>query len=219
MGTRHILFPRSTDIGRPIPPVEWFRLPVPRRRVCQARTISLCLSGSAAEPADGVATTGLSGETSWPGCRAPAMRSGFRTSMKHSAGSGAFLLGFSEVGIAFEFRIAIVCPGGRVLSLTPHVAFSFPDGRSRFRNLPFVRALSTGPGHRLARRLPTAGLSPRQVDPFFALTGCDAGGLRSFLVRPKPRDSIPTTLAHSSNDRSATDCVRDGPRFNRKDFA
>lgn len=31
-----------------------------------------CLSGSAAEPADGVATTGLSGETSWPDPRTPA---------------------------------------------------------------------------------------------------------------------------------------------------
>jgi len=98
VGTRHILFPRSTGIGRPTPPVECRRLPVPRRRAGNARTIA-CLSGSAAEPADGVATTGLSGETSWPSPRAPADApvSGLR--MKNPLRSESSFLGFSEVGI------------------------------------------------------------------------------------------------------------------------
>jgi hypothetical protein len=71
VGTRHVLFPRLTDIGRPTPPVELRWLPVPRRRTGLRGRIAI-LFGSAAEPADGVTTTDVSGETSWPGTLAPA---------------------------------------------------------------------------------------------------------------------------------------------------
>jgi hypothetical protein len=71
VGARHALFPRSTDIGRPRHPSSAIGCQFPDAApACEGRFA--CLSGSAAEPADGVATTGLLGETSWPDSRAPA---------------------------------------------------------------------------------------------------------------------------------------------------
>jgi len=219
VGTRHILFPRSTGIGRPIPPVEWFRLPVPRRRADQARTISPVFpaprrSRPTVSPPPACRVR-LLGPAAVRLQRAPG--SGLR--WKTPLGAVPSFLDFPRSASRPMFASRSFAPedGSCLLPLTLRFHSQTDDSVSGTSRM--FGPYRPGPGHHPAGCLPAAGLSPRRVDPFLALTGCDAGGLRSFLVRPKPRDSIPTTLAHSSNDRSATDCVRDSPCFNLKDLA
>jgi hypothetical protein len=60
------------------------------------------------------------------------------------------------------------------------------------------------------RQAPSFGW-PQSVTgrPLFIPPGCDTGWIaRPFRFRPSTAGTSPTTLAHSSNDRSATDCVR-----------
>jgi hypothetical protein len=60
---------------------------------------------------------------------------------------------------------------------------------------------------------PSVG-SPQSVTglSLFIPPGCDTGRIaRSVRFRPSTAGSTPTTLAHSSNDRSVTDCVRCRP--------
>ncbi len=180
VGARHALFPRLTDIGRPMPPVECHRLPVPRRRARLRRTIRL-LSGSAAEPADGVTTIGFSGETSWPDFRAPA---GAPVSgpldMTDPAEYGVCPpFGFSEVGIPpardrLPRNTGLVSyPSRCVLHLRRTTPFPEPPAPSDL--------IDPARGHRLARRLPSSGLNPRWAAPFSSLPVATPGGLCGLL--------------------------------------
>jgi hypothetical protein len=160
VGARHALFPRSTDIGRPMHPSSAIGCQFPDAApACEGRFA--CVSGSAAEPADGVATTGFSGETSWPGSPTPAGARFPDPLDGAAAGSGFAFLLFSGVGIVAEHGPRSLAPEGRVLSLTPHVAFHFPRRTIPFPEPPALSDLiGFSHGHRLARRLPPGDLNP-----------------------------------------------------------
>lgn len=127
--------PRSlspiTDIWRPTSPVECRWLSVPRRYVGRHGHCALPC-GPAAEPADGVTTAGVSGETSQPGDQPPAGGWSSDPDWKHLRMKSSSPL---AEGRHRSFRITVVGLPPRVLSLIPQVTLSSQADDS-FRNLP-----------------------------------------------------------------------------------
>jgi hypothetical protein len=128
--------PRSlspyTDIWRPASLVACRWLSVSRRCAGPARTIANRF-GPAAEPADGVTTADLSGETSQLAVHTPADAlppNPIRTHLRMRA-SGPLPQGRHRT-----LSVTIVGLAPRVLSLTPQVVFFISAGRRRFRRLP-----------------------------------------------------------------------------------
>jgi hypothetical protein len=124
LGARHALFPRSLAFGAPsftrrvllavsFPTLRW-----------SARTIAIP-SGSAAEPASGVATSGLLGETSQPGLHtlASVLRPDPVQMLLRTSASSPFPQGRHRTAASSFITIVGLAP--RVLSLTPQVTFSF----------------------------------------------------------------------------------------------
>jgi len=152
-----------------------------------------CLSGSAAEPADGVTTTGLSGEASWPGCRAPADAPGSGLRTTTPLGAVMFSLASPRSASRSSCGTVIVGLGIRVLPLTPHVAFSFPGGRLPRDNLPLVSGLiGLDRGHHPFRGAFLRPASARDgripFSSFPVATPADCAALSS---RPAPQDPFP----------------------------
>jgi len=209
VGTRHVLFPRSTDIWRPTPPVELRWLPVPRRRAGHARTSSQDFpaprrSRPTVSPPPACRVRRLSpGSGCLPASLAPTV-GGFR------AENDGLLL-FSQ-GRHRTFTAVDRLP--RVTGLVSYPSrclFSQADDPVP-RCLPHFGPYRPTPGH---RRFPGASLqkagSFRDGRIPFSPPGCDAGRIPRPLFRPRSRDPLSTTLAHSSNVRSGTDCVRIHP--------
>ncbi len=145
VGARHALFPRLTDIGRPMSPVECHRLPVPRRRALPAKDDSPAFPAPrrsrptvSPPPASRVR---LLGPTP---ARLPTLRfpDPWTAAPLRTVPPSIWLVRGRHLSRA---RLAVVGLERRVLSLTPHVAFPFSGGRSRFRHLPLVRTLSCLP--------------------------------------------------------------------------
>jgi hypothetical protein len=150
------------------------------------------ISALTAEPAFGVSTSGLSGEASQLGLRAPAgtlppnqvriiLRFGLIRSM------------FPQ-GRHRAFRSAIVCLAPRVLPLTPQVAFRSHADDPLFGTSRTFRILLCIRGHHRAFH-PGAFLSDHSIrdGPFpFSPPGCDTGRFqRQFSVRSEPLDGGP----------------------------
>jgi hypothetical protein len=171
----------NTDIWRPGSPVECRWLSVSRRCAGPARTIANRF-GPAAEPATGVTTDGVLGETSQPGVHTPAGAlppNPVRTHLRMSV-SGPLPQGRHRF-----LSTAIVGLAPRVLPLTPQVVFLLSAGRRRFRRLPSfgsyrVSAVIAFPGAFQSDRSIRDNPSP------FQNPGCDTGTIWRHFVRPRP---------------------------------
>jgi hypothetical protein len=207
VGARHALFPRLTDIWRPIPPVECHRLPVPRRRAMPAK------DDSPAFPAPRRSRPTVSPPpASWVRLLGPTPARLPAFGLRTHEGSAPLRTGrFLRLACPRSASClrGIVCLERRVLSLTPHIAFLSSDGRFRSRNLPLFRTLLSLPGSSPCQAPSYEWSQSAMSGSLFLPPGCDTGRIvRPFAYRPSAAGSFPTTLAHSSNDRSVTDCVR-----------
>ena len=104
--------------------------------------------------------------------------------------------------------MAIVGLLPRVLSLIPKVTFSFSGGRLPFSKPPAVRILLQFRGH---RRFPDAFLAECAIRDSlirFHIPVATPVRLAADFVLSKTAGWQTTTLAHSSNYRLQTDCVR-----------
>jgi hypothetical protein len=184
-------------IWRPVSLVACRWLPVSRRCAGPARTIANRF-GPAAEPATGVTTDDVLGETSQPGVRTPAgalppdpVRTLLRTSVSGPLPQGRHrILSVTIVGLA-----------PRVLPLTPQVVFFVSAGRRRFRRLPSfgsyrASAVIAFPGAFQSDRSIRDNPSP------FSDSGCDTGVVWRLFCSSITAGLWITTLARSNNYRS-----------------
>jgi hypothetical protein len=186
----------NTDIWRPASPVACRWLSVSRRCAGPARTIANRF-GPAAEPAVGVTTADVSGETSQLAVRTPAGAlppNPVRTHLRTSA-SGPLPQGRHRT-----LSVTIVGLAPRVLSLTPQVVFFISAGRRRFRRLPSFGSYRAS----AVIAIPGAFQSDRSIRdnplPFRlpVATPERSGGFCSSITAGR----WITTLARSNNSRS-----------------
>jgi len=202
MGARHALFPRFTGIGRPHHPSSDYWLPVPRRCVIpQERLRHVSVPQRNLIP---VSNTGsLLGETSLPGfalvCRHSQSEHGSvvietSSSVPVAQGQHRFLAS------------SIVCLRQRVLSLNPQVAFIVSNGRP-FYSLPRFRFYCVS---MITARIRTPltwfahSAKPQFFFPYRLRHPYDLTAFNSFILS---NYVVYSTLTHSSNCRSVTDCV------------
>jgi hypothetical protein len=198
--------PRSlspiTGIWRPASPVECRWLSVSRRCAGPARTIANRF-GPAAEPAVGVATADLSGETSQLAVHTPAGAlppNPARTHLRTSA-SGPLPQGRHRI-----LSVTIVGLAPRVLSLTPQVVFSTQPDDAVFdasRHSDFIALPRSSPFPAPSNRIAQSAI----IHPLFTPRLRRRNDLAAFCSSKTAGQWI-TTLARSNNFRSMTDCVR-----------
>ncbi len=190
VGIRHILFPRSTDIWRPIPPVEWISAassPTPRLQ---------CENDRPAFPAPRRSRPTVSPPPAFrvrllgpAAVRLQAQRVP-DSGLAITAGRGKYHPGFSEVGIASAIGPRSFAPeyGSCLLPLTllfnPRRTILFPEPPACSGIIDLIR------GHHPVGCLPAAGLSPRRISPFFLLPAATPGDFAVFY-RSKPQDFLP----------------------------
>jgi hypothetical protein len=186
VGIRHILFPRLTDIWRPIPPVECHWLPVPRRCAKRHERLS-CFLSAPQRSRPRCHHRCFSGETSLPGVANLPIRT-FHTLASTPSESWEFppFVPRSASGVSAR----IVCPGSRVLSLNPHVVFICSDGRLGFSTSPsafsdFIAPLRSSP---IARHLPLPGSFRDVWSSLFAFRLRPRSDSMALLIRSTPSE-------------------------------
>jgi hypothetical protein len=200
VGTRHVLFPRLTNIWRPTSPVECRWLSVPRRCVDRQERLSFSLrlrSGAGL----GVTTNGFLGETSSPGVTHLPIRTFQTSETVRSERVNCFTSIQGRHRAILRHRSFALNHGSCLLTLTLHFfsqtddpVFTAPPACSDFIASLWSSSISQCLPH---------DHSFRDVgDPFFSLRlrprlDSTAFYFSFFAVR-----SFTTTLTHSSNVRS-----------------